>query len=67
MLRSSWSWVVITLAAFALCTFLPIRIKSEGLRKKVYWLILVPVSLVLIFYVYPAGIEFFRRLAIGSS
>ena len=59
--RESWVWVVTTLAAFGLCTYLPILIKNDRLRQKVYWVILVPVSLVIIFYCYPVGMEVFTR------
>ena len=67
MSKDSWVWLGVTLAAFAVCTFVPPRIKSDKWRKAIYWVLLIPISLVLIFYVYPAGIEFFKRLAVGSS
>ena len=59
-------WLFVTLLGFGLCTFLPIWIKDDALRQKVNWFILIPVSLVLILYAYPAGLEVFRRLAVGS-
>ena len=60
-----WIWAAVTVAALGLCTFLPILIKDDRLRQKVNWFILVPVSLVLLFYAYPVGLEMFRRLAIA--
>jgi len=62
--RNTWVWLVITLGCFALCTFLPIKIKDDRLRHQVMIFVLVPVSLVIIFYVYPVGLEVARRLAI---
>ncbi len=57
-------WLVITLLLLAACTFLPLRIKNDALRSFVMRWVLVPVSLVIILYVYPVGIEIFRRLAV---
>ena len=48
-----------------LCTFLPIRIKDNRLRQWVSWLVLIPISLLLILYAYPAGIEVFKNLALS--
>ena len=59
-----WIWFAVTLAGFALCTFLPIWIKDDVWRRRVNWFILIPVSLVLMIYTYPIGIEVFRRLAL---
>jgi len=60
-----WWWVVLAVAAFAACTFIPIKMYSDDERKRnmINWLILIPVSLVIIFYVYPIGIRFFENLA----
>ena len=59
-----WVWTGVALLGFGLCTFLPIWIKDNNLRTLVNRLVLIPVSLVIIFYVYPVGLELFRRLAI---
>ena len=60
-----WVWAAITIGSLALCTLLPIRIQDENLRRKVNRIILIPASLVLLFYAYPVGLEMFRRLAIA--
>lgn len=60
-------WLSITLFLLALCTFLPIRIKDNRLRQIVSWYILIPVSLILMLYAYPAGIEVFKNLALSRS
>ena len=59
-----WVWIAISLAGFGLCMLLPIKIKEDALRRKVMWLVLIPVSLIIIFYVYPMGLEIARRLAL---
>ncbi|MDP3920754.1 MAG: hypothetical protein Q8R76_08120 [Candidatus Omnitrophota bacterium] len=63
-----WKWVWITLAVFALLTAIPIWIypADERVRKIINWVILIPLSLVVVFYIYPAGIEFFEWLATGG-
>ena len=67
-MNSFWNhplvWLAVTSLMLALCTYLPIKIKNDEARRFAYWFILVPVSLVLIFYCYPAGMEVFRRLAL---
>ena len=65
MIRNPWVWGAATLAAFLLCTFLPLWVKNDALRKIVNWFVLIPVSLVIICYVYPMGIELFRILAVN--
>lgn len=64
----SWThpvtWLAITAVCLVFCTFLPIRIKDDRLRQWVSWLVLIPISLLLILYAYPAGIEVFRNFAI---
>lgn len=60
-------WLSLTLFLLALCTFLPIKIKDNRLRQFVSWYILVPVSLILMLYAYPAGIEVFKNLALSRS
>ncbi len=62
---NAWVWLGVTLVAFALCTLLPICIKDERWRPRIYWFILIPVCLILIFYVYTVGLEVFRRWAIN--
>ena len=58
-----WVWLVAALFLLGLCTMLPIRIKDDRLRNWVMRWLLVPVSIIIIAYVYPVGIEVFRRLA----
>ena len=65
ILYNGWFWTVVTAIAFALCTLIPIRIKDTELRQKVTWWVLIPVSLVILLYIYPVGIEFCRRWAVG--
>ncbi len=57
-------WLFITILLLAACTYLPLRIKNDALRSFVMRWVLVPVSLVIIIYVYPVGIEVFRRMAL---
>ena len=57
-------WLLITLALLAACTYLPLKIKNDALRNFVMRWVLVPVSLIIILYAYPVGIEVFRRLAL---
>jgi len=64
-LESEWVWLAVTIIGFGLCTFLPIWVKDETWRRMINWVILIPVSLILIFYVYPFGLEVFRRLALS--
>ena len=58
------TWLVVTLILLAACTFLPLRIKNDVLRSFIMRWVLVPVSVVIIVYVYPMGIEIFRQLAL---
>ena len=58
-------WLLITLAMLWACTYLPIRIKNDASRSFVMRWVLVPVSLVIIVYVYPVGIEIFKKIAVG--
>ena len=57
-------WLAVTLVLLWACTYLPLIIKDDGLRNFVMKWVLVPVSLVIIAYVYPVGIEVFRKLAL---
>lgn len=59
-------WFAITALLLAACTFLPLRIKNDRLRSFVMRWILVPVSIIIIAYVYPVGIEIFRKWATSS-
>lgn len=58
-------WLVVTVLLLAACTLLPIRIKDDYLRNFVMKWVLVPVSLILIVYAYPVGIEIFKQIAIN--
>jgi hypothetical protein len=58
-------WLSVSLLLLAACTYLPLRIKSDSLRNFVMRWVLVPVSIVIIVYVYPVGIEIFRRWAVN--
>ncbi len=58
-------WLMTTGLMLGLCTYLPIKIKNDKARRLVYWLVLIPASLVLMFYAYPAGMEVFRRFALS--
>ena len=63
-LRNPMVWLGISLALLAACTFLPLRIKNDNLRNFVMRWVLVPVSIVLIAYSYPVGIEVFKEIAL---
>ena len=64
---NSMIWLIITLLCLALCTLLPIKIKNNRTRQLVSWYILIPVSLILMIYAYPAGIEVFKKLALTRA
>ena len=57
-------WLLASAVLLGACTFLPLRIKNDVLRNFVMRWVLVPVSVVIIVYVYPVGIEIFRNLAL---
>ena len=61
---NGWVWCAVTLGMLGLCTWLPIKIKNDTARRWVYWMVLIPASLVLMFYCYPVGLEVFRNLAL---
>ena len=63
--HSTAVWIFITLLLLAACTYLPLWIKNDRLRNWVMRWVLVPVSLAIVLYVYPVGIEVFRRLALS--
>ena len=58
------TWLFITLLLLGACTYLPLWIKNDRLRNWVMRWVLLPVSLAIVLYVYPVGIEVFRRLAL---
>ena len=61
-------YFVITFSSLALCAWIPVKISANPVvRRWVYWLVLVPIILVVIFYVYPMGIDLFRRMALTPS
>ena len=62
---NEWVWLFVTLVCLLACTYLPIKIKNDELRRWVMWVVLIPVSLVILLYVYPFGLEVFRRIAIA--
>ena len=64
-IRFSIFWLAVTMALLAACTYLPIKIKDDYLRNWVMRWVLVPVSILLIVYAYPAGIEVFRTIAVN--
>ena len=63
-MRNPLVWLFITLALLAACTYLPIRIKDDYLRSFVMRWVLVPVSILIIVYAYPVGIEVFKGLLV---
>ena len=62
--RQLLTWLGVTALLLGACTFLPLRIKNDVLRNFVMRWVLVPVSIVIIAYSYPVGIEVFRKLAL---
>lgn len=58
-------WLLISALLLGACTYLPLWIKNDALRSFVMRWILVPVSLAIILYVYPVGIEVFKKLALS--
>ena len=57
-------WLCVSLILLGACTYLPLWIKNDALRNFVMRWVLVPVSIVIIVYVYPVGIEIFKKLAL---
>ena len=57
-------WLLVSALLLAACTYLPLWIKNDWFRSLVMRWILVPISIVIIVYVYPVGIEVFKRLAL---
>ena len=68
-MKMSWThplvWFFISAALLAACTYLPIRIHNDNLRNFVMRWVLVPISVVLIAYSYPVGIEVFKNIALA--
>ena len=64
LLRESVVWLCVSVILLAACTYLPIRIKNDALRSFVMRWVLVPVSIGIIAYAYPAGIQVFSQLAL---
>ena len=64
MLTNPWIWTLVTVTGFALCAFVPILIKDDRLRRWVMLLLLIPVSLILILYAYPIGLQVFAQWAL---
>ncbi len=65
-LYNPWLWWTVTLVCLGLCTYLPVKIKNPALRRFLTYALLIPLSIVLVAYVYPVGIEFCRRWAVGQ-
>ena len=57
-------WLGITLLLLAACTFLPLKIRNDALRSFVMRWVLVPISILIMVYAYPVGIEVFKSLAL---
>ena len=57
-------WLCVTVLMLGACTYFPLKIKNDALRSFVMRWVLVPVSLVILIYVYPVGIEIFKKLAL---
>lgn len=55
-------WLCVSAILIGACTYLPLWIKDDALRSFVMRWVLVPVSLVIILYMYPVGIQIFRTL-----
>ena len=60
-------WLGASALLLGACTYLPLWIKNDTLRNFVMRWVLVPVSIVIIAYVYPAGIQIFSKLALQRS
>jgi len=58
-------WLAVTLVSLWLCTYLPLMIQDNRLRTQVNRFVLIPVSILLILYTYPVGIECFRKIAVN--
>ena len=57
-------WLGASALLLGACTYLPLWIKNDALRNFVMRWVLVPVSIVIITYVYPVGIQIFSKLAL---
>jgi hypothetical protein len=58
-------WILISVVVLGLCIVIPIKIYAADEQKRtlVNWLVLIPISLIILFYVYPVGIQFFQDMA----
>jgi len=63
---NSWVWLGASVISLGLCAYLPILIKNDPLRRLVNWVVLIPVSIFIILYVYPTGLEVFRKFALSK-
>ena len=57
-------WLSVSALLLGACTYLPLWIKDDAFRNFVMRWVLVPVSIVIITYVYPVGIGIFSKLAL---
>ena len=65
-LYNPWLWTFVSLGSLLLCTYLPVKVKNPELRRFLTYAVLIPLSIVIVAYVYPVGIEFCRRWAVGQ-
>ena len=63
-MRNLIVWLSVSVLLLGACTYLPLRIKNDALRSFVMRWVLVPVSIVIIVYVYPVEIHIFSQLAL---
>ena len=63
-MNNPYIWLLVTALLLAACTYLPLKIKNDNLRNWVMRWVLVPVSVVIIAYSYPVGIEVFKTIAL---
>ena len=57
-------WLAVCALLVGACTYLPLWIRDDRLRNWTMRWILVPVSLIIILYAYPVGIQIFKQLAL---
>ena len=62
--ENTFVWFFVAVLLLGVCATLPIKIKDDALRSFAMRWVLVPLSILIIGYVYPMGIEVFRRLAV---
>ena len=61
-MKNPFVWLSISFLLIGACAYLPLWIKNDALRSFVMRWVLVPVSILVIVYVYPVGIEVFRKM-----